>query len=57
MDDNELYELLAEEERCRCEHPCCANCRYFYTEYGTDLCKFWDMPKDDVNNDKCSEWN
>lgn len=34
--------------------PCCANCRSFYIEYGMELCKHFEEPMEDVNNEKCS---
>lgn len=56
MSMEEYAELMKQDEEKRQKHPCCGNCRNFYTEYGVDLCKFWEEPKEDVGNDKCSEW-
>lgn len=56
MTMEQYAQLVNEEEKQRQEHPCCANCRFFYTDYGADFCKFYDFPKEDVANDKCSEW-
>lgn len=35
---------------------CCNNCRNLYTEYGFDLCKKHDFPREDPNNDKCEDY-
>lgn len=35
---------------------CCNNCRNLYTEYGFDLCKKYDFPREDPNNDKCEDY-
>ena len=60
---DEIYEMLKEEdiryERWRTCNPCCANCKYYYTDYGCDLCKKMDIiPEDitDIYHGKCENW-
>lgn len=36
-----IAELMKMDEKNRQKHPCCENCRKFFTEYGVDNCKFW----------------
>lgn len=58
MDDKEpdIFETLLLEEAERQANPCCANCRWFYTEYGYDLCRQWGEPKANINSQRCSHW-
>ena len=35
---------------------CCNTCQRFYTEYGMELCKFWEEPKENIYEEKCSEY-
>lgn len=35
---------------------CCNNCKYLYSEYGYDLCKYWEEPMEDLENDKCNKY-
>lgn len=54
---SKIYQTLIDDEEERKAHPCCANCRYYYTEYGYDGCKYWESPRENIYNDKCSNWN
>lgn len=56
MQKEENAELMKNDEENRQKHPCCENYKRFFTEYGVDNCKFWGEPKEDISNDKCSEW-
>lgn len=52
----EYYEICRTDEINRQRNPVCANCQYYYEEYGTDCCKKWEMPKEDIDHERCSDW-
>lgn len=56
MSMEEYAALMKEDEENRQKHPCCENCRYFYTEAGADFCRYWEVPEEDVKNSKCWKW-
>lgn len=35
---------------------CCANCRYYYEDYGMPCCKMFDIPEEDVSLEWCDAY-
>lgn len=59
----EMVKLMIEDaektQKWREEKPCCANCRYYYYEYGCDMCRKNDcIPEwvEDVYEGNCGDW-
>ena len=52
----EYYALVKREHDECVKHPCCKNCKYYYTECGTDLCMYWDECEENSDTQKCSKW-
>ncbi len=51
------YEALMKEEcEYRTTHKCCQTCSNYYIEYGMSNCKKHDIPLEDEENDKCSDF-
>ena len=51
----EYYEDCKRVEEERIDHPCCMNCRAYYTEYGYSNCKIHDLPMEN-EKEKCNDW-
>ena len=35
---------------------CCNNCKYLDIDYGMEICKYWEEPMENLENDKCSKY-
>lgn len=35
---------------------CCDTCGFLLTEGGVEACRYWEKPKDNIHEDKCSQY-